>query len=88
MSTHDKALYKFSNSLLYLRRKLLSRCSLSMFLLYSLKQLSSSSSSSSGGGGRIRYDTRCYFNVRSKADTSQLKSTARKRQLIIVKQKN
>jgi len=22
--------------------------------------------------GSIRYDTRCYFNVRSKADTSQL----------------
>ena len=23
-------------------------------------------------GGTIRYDTRCYFNVRSKADISQL----------------
>jgi len=25
-----------------------------------------------GGGGTIRHDTRCYFNVRSKADMSQL----------------
>ena len=25
-----------------------------------------------GGGFAIRYDTRCYFNVRSKADVSQL----------------
>ena len=36
----------------------------------------------------IRYDTRCYFNVRSKADTSQsLIYTARKRQLKSGKQK-
>ena len=35
----------------------------------------------------IRYVTRCYFNVRSKADMSQLNRTARKQQLKSVKQK-
>ena len=35
----------------------------------------------------IRYVTRCYFNVRSKADVSQLNRTARKQQLKSVKQK-
>ena len=41
-------------------------------------------------GGTIRYDTRCYFNVHSKADVSQLNlgPTARKQQLKSVKQKN
>ena len=33
----------------------------------------------------IRYDTRCYFNVRSKANMSQLNLTARNRQLKSVK---
>jgi len=37
----------------------------------------------------IRYDARCYFNVRSKADMSQLNLyTARNRQLKSGKQKN
>jgi len=35
----------------------------------------------------IRYDTRCYFNVRSKANL-RASSTARNRQLKSVKQKN
>ena len=39
-----------------------------------------------GGLATIRYDTRCYFNVRSKADMSQLNLyTARNRQLKSVK---
>ena len=36
----------------------------------------------------VRYDTRCYFNVRSKADISRLNLPHAKRQLKIVKEKN
>ena len=37
---------------------------------------------------RARYDTRCYFNVRSKADMSQLNLPHENRQLKSAKQKN
>jgi len=43
----------------------------------------------SGRGRLLRYDTRCYFNVRSKADMSQLNLPhGNDKQLKSVKQKN
>ena len=40
--------------------------------LMKLNRLSSAGSHDDENGGTIRYVTRCYFNVRSKADISQL----------------